>query len=157
METKSTYWIGQRPSDGKRWVYTTSAIVLTADEERETIFRMYRRYVKQWNDIELNMDSCLSEHTHEVCGAKVVGSANRRFILHWQGSNQIHWILEVFFARGFKEYYPGFSCGRNTLRTAEDIRSIRLHWSQNGREEFNRWQAAERAENQGKGEWEYKA
>lgn len=158
MSTKSTYWIGARPSDGKRWSYTTSAIVFAADEEKKAIFRMYRRYVKQWNDIELGMDRCLSEHTHQICGANVVGSTNRRFILHWQEGDQTHWILEVCFARGFKEYYPGLSCSRNTLRSTKDIRSIRLHWSQNGREEFSRWLAAEKAENQDTEEWgEYKA
>jgi len=158
MAAKPTYWIGPRPSDGRRWVYTTAATVLTGDEEKEAIYRMYRRYVKQWNDIELNTDRCLSEHTHEICGAKVVGSGNRRFILHWSGGNQVHWILEVLFARGFREYYPGFSCGRNTLRSIKDIRGIRLHWNENGREEFGRWLATEKAANQDKGEWsEYKA
>jgi len=44
-------------------------------EEKETIYRVYRRYVKQWNDIEMDTDRRLSEHTHEVCGAKVVASA----------------------------------------------------------------------------------
>jgi len=158
MAAKSAYWLCPRPSDGKHWAYTTSATILTGDEEKQAIYSLYRRYVKQWNDIELDTDRCLSEHTHEVCGAKVVGSANRRFILHWQRGNQDHWILEVFFARGFREYYPGLSCGRNTLRSTKDIRSIRLHWSENGREEFNRWLATEKAENQNKGEWsEYKA
>ncbi|MBM5572443.1 MULTISPECIES: hypothetical protein [Deefgea] len=157
MASKSTYWIGSRPSDGKGWTYTTSAIELICDEEREAIYRMYRRYVKQWNDIELNNDISLSEHTHEICGAKIVGSANRRFILHWQGNEQVHWILEVFFSRGFKQYYPGFSCALNTLRSTEDIRSIRLHWSLNGKEEFNSWLLKERAVNQDKEEWnEYK-
>lgn len=155
---KPTYWIGPRPSEGKRWTTTTTATVLTEDEEKEAVYRMYQRYVKQWNDIELNNDKCLSEHTHEICGAKVVGGGNRRFILHWYGGNQAHWILEVLFARGFREYYPGSSCGRNALRSTKDIRAIRLHWSEGGKEEFGRWHAAEQAANQDNGEWsEYKA
>ena len=158
MASESTYWNGPRPSDGKRWAYTTSATILTGEEEIEAIYRMYRRYVKKWNDIELDMGRSLSEHTHEICGAKVVGGANRRFILHWQKGDHDHWILEVFLAGGFKEYYPGLSCGLNTLRSTKDLRSIRLHWSKDGREEFNRWLALEKAENQNKGEWsEYKA
>ncbi len=158
MAARPTYWIGSRPSDGRRWAYASAAAVLTGDEEKEAIYRMYRRYVKQWNDIELNGDRCLSEHTHEICGAKVIGSGNRRFILHWSGGNQAHWILEVLFARGFREYYPGLSCGRNTLRSTKDIRGIRLHWSENGREEFDRWLVAEKEANKEKGEWsEYKA
>lgn len=60
MAAKPTYWIGPRPSDGRRWAYTTAATVLTGDEEKEAIYPMYRRYVKQWNDIELNNDRCLS-------------------------------------------------------------------------------------------------
>lgn len=155
---KPTYWIGPRPSDGKRWATTTMATVLTEDEQKEAVYRMYQRYVKQWNDIELNNDKCLSEHTHEICGAKVISSGNRRFILDWYGGNKVHWILEVLFARGFKEYHPGFSCGRNALRSPKDIRAIRLHWSEGGKEEFGRWHAAEQAANQDNGEWsEYKA
>lgn len=94
MAAKPTYWIGPRPSDGRRWANTTVATVLTGDEEKEAIYRMYRRYVKQWNDIELNNDRCLSEHTHEICGAKVVGSGNRRFILHWYGGDQFTGFLK---------------------------------------------------------------
>ncbi|WP_117146029.1 hypothetical protein [Pseudomonas coronafaciens] len=154
---RQTYWIGPRPSDGKSWAYTTMATVLTDDEEKEAVYRMYQRYVKQWNDIELNNDKCISEHMHEICGAKVVGS-NRRFTLHWYGGSEVHWILEVLFARGFKEHYPGLSCGRNALRSIKDIRAIRLHWSENGREEFSRWCAAEHVANHDNGEWsEYKA
>jgi len=117
---------------------------------------MYRRYVKQWNDIELDRSRCLSEHTHEICGAKIVGG-NRKFILHWERNNHDHWILEVFFSRGFSEYYPGWSCGRNTLRNIKDIQSIRLHWSENGREKFDNWLNTEKSVNQNNGEWdEYK-
>jgi len=158
MAAKHTYWIGEHTSGAKRWAYTTAATVITGDEEKDAIYHMYRRYVKQWNDIELNNDRCLSEHTHKICGANVVGSGNRRFILHWCGGNQIHWILEVFFARGFREHYPGLSGGRNTLRSTKDIREIRLHWSEGGREEFDSWLAIEQATNIDNGEWsEYKA
>ena len=157
MTRKSAYWIGKRPWDGKRWAYTNAATVLDDASQKEAIFRMYRRYVKQWNDIELDEDRSLSEHTHEVCGAKVVGG-NRRFILHVQNNNQDTWILEVHFARGFSEFYPGLSTGRNTMRSPADIRSIHLHWSQAGNEVFREWLKIEKETNEAKGEWtEYKA
>ena len=117
---------------------------------------MYRRYVKQWNDIELNLDKDLSEHKHEICGAHIVAGRSRSFTLHWQDDNHVHWILEVFYARGFSDY-PGLSCGRNPFRTVNDIRSAHLHWKGNGRKEFDKWLAIEEKENENNGEWnEYK-
>jgi len=114
---------------------------------------MYRRYVKQWNDIELDENRPLTEHTGEVFGARVVGAA-RRFILLGPNERQDKWILEVLFARGFSQYYPGLSCGLNTLRSPEDIRSIRLHWSEGGQDVFRRWLKAEAEANKGNGEWD---
>ncbi|MBT8421068.1 MAG: hypothetical protein KJO08_09430 [Gammaproteobacteria bacterium] len=158
MTGKTAYWIGKKPWDGKRWAYTTSGIVLDDPFQKEEIFRMYRRYVRQWNEIELNMDRSLSEHTHEVCGAKVVGGNAQKFILHMQNSDRDTWILEVNFARGFSEFYPGLSCARNTMRSPDDIRSIHLHWSQAGNEAFKEWLKVEKEINETKGEWtEYKA
>jgi len=74
MSKSEPYWLGKRPLDGKRWAYTTSAVVLDAGDYHEKLFRMFRRYTKQWNDIELNMDRDLSEHTHEIHGAHIVGA-----------------------------------------------------------------------------------
>ena len=157
MTTRTSYWIGKRPSGGKKWARTTSATVLDAAEYHEALFGMYRRYVKQWNDIELNRDRSLYEHTHEVHGAKVVGGPGRCFILHWHKGND-HWILQINYARGFSVFYPGLSCGRNPFRSLKDIRSAHLHWSGSGREEFDGWLAFEREKNKNNGEWdEYRA
>lgn len=158
MTTRTSYWIGQRPSGAQKWAYTTSATVLDEVEYHEPLFRMYRRYVKQWNDIELNRDRSLSEHTHQVHDAKVVGGTRRCFNLHWHNESNDHWILEVNYARGFSEFYPGLSCGRNPFRSIKDVRSAHLHWSGSGRKEFDRWLASEKETNNKNGEWdEYRA
>lgn len=157
MAGKPPYWIGKRPSDSKRWARMTSATILESESVREAVYRLYRRYVKQWNDIELDTNRSLDEHTHEICGVQVVGSTQRRFILSYHKSTQNQWILEVCFARGFKEYYPGMSCGRNPLRSTDDIRSIRLHWNGNGKHVFEKWLEEEYEKNRKIGEWtEYK-
>jgi len=150
--SKAIYWIGKKPWDGDRWGYTEHGTVLAGDDIREALFRMYRRYVKQWNDIELDRGRSLSEHSHKVHGAQVVG-ANKRFVLHGRPDAQTHWILEMMFARGFQEFYPGWSCGRNTMRTPADIRSIHLHWNGEGGQAFERWLKEEQAANAGNGEW----
>jgi hypothetical protein len=156
MKKKSPYWIGKKPWDGFRWTYTDTAKILEDVAQKEAIFRMYRRYVKQWNDIELDRNRSLSEHTHEVCGAKVI-SSSRKFTLHAHYDNQEHWILEVMFARGFSEFYPGLSAGRNTMRSVSDIRSIYLHWNQAGDSKFENWLITEKNINSINGEWtEYK-
>ncbi|MFC7367263.1 hypothetical protein [Vreelandella zhaodongensis] len=157
MPRKSPYWIGKRPSDSKRWAGMTSATILAGEAEREATYRLYRRYVKQWNDIELDTNRSLDEHTHEISGAKAVGG-QRRFILSHQNNRQNQWMLEVCFSRGFKQYYPGMSCGLNPLRSTDDIRSIRLHWSEDGDREFQQWLESDQRQNQDNGEWtEYKA
>lgn len=158
MLRKSPYWIGKRPSDSKRWAGMTSATILEEDAVREAAFKLQRRYVKQWNDVELDADRSLDEHTHEIYGAKVVGGGQRRFILSHQGGGQNQWILEICYSRGFKEYYPGMSCALNPLRSTDDIRSIRLHWNEGGDQAFQQWLETERYENKNNGEWsEYKA
>lgn len=122
------------------------------------LFEMHCRYIKQWNDIELNRNRCLSEHTHEVHGAKIVGGDGHCFILHWHNIDNDHWILEINYAQGFSEFYPGWSCGRNPFRSLKDIRSAHIHWSGNGREEFDRWLIFEKEANKNNGEWdEYQA
>lgn len=137
MVGQANYWTGKRPWNGHRWTYTHSAEVLDSHEYKEAVFRMYRRYVKQWNDIELDHSRCLSEHTHQVHGAQVVGS-HRRFILHAQESD-MHWILEVLFARRFLEFQRGASFGRNAMRSVDDIHSLHLHWRGSGRSRFDAW------------------
>lgn len=157
MSRASTYWIGKKPTNGKRWTYTNSATVLNDPAQIEAVFWMYRRYVKQWNDIELDLSRSFSEHTHEVCGAKVVG-ANRTFILHAYTEDRGHWILEIHFARGFSQFYPGRSTGKNSLRSVADMSGIYLHWSQEGRAAFEQWLVAEQKANGACGEWdEYKS
>jgi len=151
MKRGSSYWVGMRPTGGKRWAYATSGTVIDDPKLKEAIFRMHRRYTKQWNDIELDRSRSLSEHTHEVLGAKVVGG-NRRFILHAQEDNMNHWILEVFYSRGFSEFHPGWSCGKNPFRSIDDMRSIHLHWSDEGKVKFEEWVEAERLANQHMGE-----
>lgn len=135
----------------------TSATTLEEDAIREAVFRLQRRYVKQWNDVELDTDRSLDEHTHEICGAKIVGSGQRRFILSHQSGGKNQWILEVCYSRSFKEYYPGMSCALNPLRSTDDIRSIRLHWNEDGDQAFQHWLKTERDGNKNNGEWsEYK-
>jgi hypothetical protein len=154
MRRSSSYWVGTRPSGGDRWAYTTCGTVIVDSEIKEAIFRMQRRYAKQWNDIELDRSRSLSEHTHEILGAQKVGGGGRKFILHAQEDNKNHWILEIFYARGFSEFHPGASCGMNPFRSTDDIRSVHLHWSDDGRSTFEKWLLDEGAANQHKGEAE---
>lgn len=157
MKRNAPYWIGKRPSNGHKWAYTQSAAVIEDVLLKEAILRMHRRYVKQWNDIELDMSRSLSEHTHEVHGAQVVGGGNRRFILHADKSDS-QWILEIIFSRGFSEFHPGWSCGKNPFRSLADIQGIHLHWGGEGQTSFHSWLKEELAVNQAKGEaTEYKS
>lgn len=151
MKRKSNYWQCAKPSSGTRWAYTEMATVIDDPNVIESVFRMHRRYAKQWNDIELDTNRSLSEHTHKVHGAQVV-SGNRRFILHGQNGEKTHWILEVLLARGFAEWHPGWSFGKNPLRTISDIKSIHLHWSEGGKESFEEWLIEEREINSKNGE-----
>jgi hypothetical protein len=122
-------------------------MVITDPETVEAVFRMQRRYAKQWNDIELDRSRSLSEHTHEVCGAKVIGG-DRRFTLHAQQDDKVNWILEVLFSRGFSEWYPGWSFGKNGFRSVGDIKGVHLHWSDGGKEAFSSWLTREKEVNQ---------
>lgn len=151
MPKTNTYWIGEKPSDGKRWAYAEHATVEQDAAIKESVFRMYRRYVKQWNDIELDLNRSLQEHSHEICGAQVVG-AGRMFVLHDSSQQNEDWILEVKFARGFTPFHPGWSCGKNPFRSVADIASIRLHWRGTGNQRFRKWLEQERTENTAKGE-----
>ncbi len=154
---KQQYWIGSRPSNIKRWQNAEAGTLLDLTEYADRLFELYRRYVKQWNDIELNHARSLSEHTHRVCGAQVVGSTGK-FILHFNTDRDNGWILELAFSRGFRTYYPGLSTGLNTLQSLGDIKHAVLHWRGNGRISFDEWLIQERTENGAKGEWaEYKA
>lgn len=157
MTGRKLYWSGPRPSDGKRWQGAEAAIVLDLDVYGESLFRMYRRYVKQWNEIELNHTRELSEHTFRVCGARVVGSSGK-FILTFDADRENGWILDMSFRRGFRQYYPGLSTGLNALRSIADIRRAALHWRGDGKDSFDNWLEQERVEKSAAGEWnEYKA
>lgn len=156
MTTKKSYWVGKKPSNSKRWASATSAEILEPAQYAENLLQMQRRYVKQWNDIELNLDRSLAEHTHEVHGATIVGGPGNKFILSFHNNTGL-WILEINYARGFNEWHPGWSCGRNPFRNTDDIRSIHLHWAKAGREMFDEWLSGEKIANAQNGEWdEYK-
>ena len=155
MATQS-YWRGKRPSDAKRLQGADSGEVLSIATYAEPLFHMYRGYAKQWNEIELDETRNLSEHTHRVSGARVVG-AQGEFILHMDINREDGWILEVKFVPGFQVYYPRLSCGLNALRKRADIQRVVLHWRGAGRTAFDSWLVQERAENAPRGEWtEYK-
>jgi hypothetical protein len=146
-----------RPTDAKRWEGCDFGALLSKDECAERLVRVYRRYSKQWNDIELDHNRSLAEHTHEICGVKVVSSSDK-FILHGGKTREENWILEVVYARGFKQFYPGMSTGRNTMRSASDIKNVRLHWKLQGKDAFENWLAYEQTANPNQGEWqEYRA
>ena len=154
MGTNKRYWIGSRPWNGKRWADTTSGMVI-GDEYYEKLCMIHNRYVKRWNEVETKKIPL--EHIHEILGAKVV-AGHRRFILHWQDGENNHWILEIFYARGFSIFYPGCSCLRNPLRTTKDIQGVHLHWTGDGREEFEKWIELEAVKNENNGVWtEYKS
>lgn len=156
MQRKLNYWIGARPSNSKRWQNADSGSKLELAEYEGALFGLYRRYAKQWNDIELDHTRNLSEHTHSVCGAKVVGSFDK-FILEFSVDRDNGWILELAFSFKFKKYYPGMSTALNMLRTHKDVKNAILHWRGNGQNLFYEWLAIERLENEEKGEWtEYK-
>lgn len=157
MTRKQNYWVGPRPSSGKGWQNAEHGTTLELSACGDQLFRLYRRYVKQWNDIELDVARGLNEHTHNVCGAKVVG-ASGRFILEHNSNRETGWILEVKFSRGFRQFYPGLSTGLNTLRTINDLQKVTFHWRGEGESSFQQWLALELQENGAKGEWnEYKS
>ncbi len=114
---------------------------------------MYRRYVKQWNDVELDDARNFDESPQEICGANVT-SDFKRFVVLGRTQNGEEWILEIWFARGFQRFYPGASCARNTLRSTSDIKSLHLHFSPGGQQAFTDWLQHEQKINQGKGEWD---
>jgi len=157
MATKQNYWFGPYPSTSKGWQGAEHGIILDLSLYGERLFRLYRRYAKQWNDIELDVTRSLAEHTHRICGAHVVGSSGG-FILTHNTDRENGWILDVDFVRSFRQYYPGRSTGLNALRTIGDIKRVALHWRGNGRESFEQWMNQEMKENGAKDEWnEYKS
>lgn len=157
MPGKTTYWVSKRPSYSKRQAGMTSGAILEGEAVREAIYRLYRRYAKQWNDIELDTNRSLNEHTEEICDARVAAGSLRRFFFNYTNSRHNQWVLELSFSRKFKVYYPGFSCGLNALRSTDDIRNIVLHWNENGDQAFREWIELEAKKNKDNGEWtEYK-
>lgn len=156
MRKTIPYWIGTKPADGKRWSGADHAAVLQDQSSIDSIRRLYNRYVQRWNDIELDQARSLSEHSHEVCGAKVVGAA-RMFVLKHDSTGEGEWVLEVKYVRGFTPYHPGWSCGKNPFRTNADIANVRLHWSGTGKDAFLNWLQTEQKTNAGQPECqEYK-
>lgn len=147
MGESREYWMGEQPRDGDRWVYAEFGTVLDDAATRQALVDMHGRYVKQWNDVELDPRGGLFKHTHEVHGAKVL-AADGRFVLHGRGDSRSHWILEIVFSLGFREFHA-FSFQRNTMRSPADMRSVHLHWCGHGRELFERWMDKERAATQG--------
>jgi hypothetical protein len=127
MRDSSEYWIGGNPLGGDRWSYARFGTVLDDVATRQALFRMHGRYVRQWNDIELDSKRSLLEHTQQVHGAKVL-TAGDRFVLHGRSGSWSHWILEILYSPGFREFYP-WTLERNTLRSLADVRSVHLHWS----------------------------
>lgn len=79
----------------------------------------------------------LLEHTHQLHGAKVL-AADGRFVLHGRPDSWSHWILEIVFTSGFREFHLG-TFERNAMRSPAHMRSVHLHWSGRGREAFERW------------------
>ncbi|WP_440532721.1 hypothetical protein [Variovorax sp. YR566] len=143
MHGSSDYWIGGQPPGGQRWSCAEFGTVLDDVATRQALFGMHGRYVRQWNAIELDPKRSLLEHTYQVLDAKIL-AADGSFVLHGRADYQSHWILEILFRRGFKEFYP-WTLERNAMRSTADMRSVHLHWSGSGREAFARWLEEEQA------------
>lgn len=143
MRESAGYWIGTQPLDADRWSCAERAMVLNNLATRQALFGMHGRYVRQWNDVERDPQRSLFEHTHRVHGAKVI-RADGRFVLHGQADRHTHWVLEILFRHGFREFYP-WTLEHNAMRTPADMRSVLLHWSGGGREAFERWLDEEQA------------
>lgn len=152
MPRRPPYWTTEKPSDAKRWSGMQSGAVLDPDVYCGRLFHLYRRYVKQWNDIELDHSRGLDEHTHEVCGAKVIGARNM-FVLSHVTPGGSRWILEVVFGKGFRQFYPGWSTGMNAMRTTSDIKRMLLHWADTGRSAFEKWLEQEEQTKATREEW----
>ena len=137
-ELNRKYWLGKRPYDGKKWVYTTSGIVINNRNMKKIAFDLYQLYVTQWNNIEGDLSRCLSEHTHQLGTAKVIEDFDR-FILKDHNDNNDCWILEICFFKNFERYKAGLSCCLKPLSTIKNIRNVVLHWSDNGHLKFKNW------------------
>jgi hypothetical protein len=138
--SKKSYWVGKRPHDGKAWQYTTSATVLELDKYREPIFKAIVEYIRHWNLIEFDRTRELSDHIQLINGAEVIGSTFGRYRFIMVSRNTVdNWIVEVSFRRGFNPWSNGKSCGRPEPKSVDDISSICLHWSDGGRDAFDRW------------------
>ena len=146
------YWIDGRPPSGKRWQGAEYARIINEESVFGAIFRMQRRFVKQWNDVELDRERDFSEQSQVISGATVLSLADR-FVVHMRNGREGLWVLEVRYVRGFKHYYPGLSCARNPFRSRDDMKSIYLHFAGSGEEEFSSWLAIE-SQNDGSAEWD---
>lgn len=155
MSSRKIYWIDGRPSSGKRWQEAEHAKIINDENVVDAIVRIQRRFVKQWNDVELDRERDFLEQSQEISGATVLGVGNR-FVVHMRNGRDSLWVLEALYVREFKPYYPGSSCGRNPFRSRDDIKIIYLHYAGSGEEGFSSWLAIE-SQNDGSAEWdEYK-
>lgn len=152
MSSRNIYWIDGRPSSGKRWQGAEHAKIINAECVVDAIFRMQRRFVKQWNDVEFDRDRDFSEQSQEISGATVLGLVDR-FVVHMRNDRDSLWVLEARHGRGFKPFYPGLSCGRNPFRSWDDMKIIYLHYAGSGEEAFSSWLAIE-SKNNGSAEWD---
>lgn len=148
MRAKKPYWIGTKPPDGRRWGSAEHACIISDQRTIDALRSMHNRYVQAWNDIELDPQRSLSEHSHKVFGADVVG-VDRMFVLVSRSEAYGEWMLEVKYTRDFSPFHPGLSCGKNPLRSNADIVNVRLHWQGDGQLKFNHWLASEAETNRG--------
>lgn len=137
-DSQSPYWIGKRPTNAKKWSGAKHAQIISDDRTIEAVFHIYQRFVKQWNDVELDAARNFDESPQEIAGAKIT-SDPKRFIIHGRTEAESMWILEVWYARGFRSSRPGLSCARNTMRSITDIKSLHLHFSPGGPQAFEDW------------------
>ena len=137
-EQNRKYWLGKRPYDGKKWIYTTSATVINNSKMRQIAFELYQLYVAQWNDIEGDLSRCLSEHTHKLGSAKVLSRFDH-FILMDHNNNNDYWVFEICLSKKFEPYKSGLSCCMRPLNSIKNIRNVVLHWSDNGHLGFRNW------------------
>ncbi|MBI2768963.1 MAG: hypothetical protein HYX47_05045 [Burkholderiales bacterium] len=135
---KSNYWVGNRPSGGKAWAYTDRGCEIADPAIQATVTEIYRHYARLWNEIELDRDRSLEEHTHQIAGASAVNGGGRMFALHAQDGDT-HWVLELLFARGFDLFGEGMSFAMTEPDSLSAFRSMRLHWNEGGQEAFSNW------------------
>lgn len=153
------YWIGTRPSKACRWSDAEHGTEINDPDLLERIRQMHSRYVKTWNDVELDMARHLSEHLENFHGAVYYGGYLDGPVLGMTFSegDRFGWRLEIKHTRSFRAYHPGWSFGKNPLRSLADMKSVRLHWAGDGDDRFLAWLDSEREAHQHiQGETQYR-